>query len=176
VEARRLFEETFTQVQENFATTFATLFPGGEAHLRLSGPDPLEADIEIMARPRGKRLSSINLLSSGERALTATALLFGLYLVKPSPFCVLDELDAPLDDANIDRFLALLKSFSNRTQFIVITHSKRTMEVADALYGVTMQEPGISKIVSVRLEAGELVAEDSDGQPAVLQGMQATER
>jgi len=174
-EARRLFAETFAQVQENFSTTFATLFPGGEAHLRLSGPDPLEADIEIMARPRGKRLSSINLLSSGERALTATALLFGLYLVKPSPFCVLDELDAPLDDANIDRFLALLKSFSDRTQFVVITHSKRTMEVADSLYGVTMQEPGISKIVSVHLEAGELIAEDSDGQPAVLQGTQATQ-
>ncbi len=175
VEARRLFEETFALVQQNFSTTFATLFPGGEAHLRLSGPDPLEADIEIMARPRGKRLSSINLLSSGERALTATALLFGLYLVKPSPFCVLDELDAPLDDANIDRFLALLRSFSDRTQFVVITHSKRTMEVADTLYGVTMQEPGISKIVSVRLEAGELIAEDSDGRPAVLQMTQAAE-
>lgn len=159
-EARRLFEETFSQVQENFATTFGTLFPGGEAHLRLSGEDPLEADIEIMARPRGKRLSSIHLLSSGERCLTATALLFGLYLVKPSPFCVLDEVDAPLDDANIDRFLTLLRTFSKRTQFVVITHNKRTMEVADTLYGVTMQDPGISKLVSVRMEGGEIVAED----------------
>ncbi len=175
IEARRLFEETFGRLQENFARTFGTLFPGGEAHLRLSGSDPLEADIEIMARPRGKRLSSINLLSSGERALTATALLFALYLVKPSPFCVLDEVDAPLDDANIDRFLALLQSFSDKTQFIVITHNKRTMEVADCLYGVTMQEPGISKIVSVRLEGGELVTEGGDGERAVLQGMQANE-
>ena len=172
-EARRLFEETFTKVQENFTTTFGTLFPGGEAQLRLAGEDPLEADIEIMARPRGKRLTSIHLLSSGERCLTATALLFALYLVKPSPFCVLDEVDAPLDDANIDRFLTLLRTFSQRTQFVVITHNKRTMEVADTLYGVTMQDPGISKIVSVRLEGGEIVAEDQEDRPAMLQGSSA---
>lgn len=171
VEARRLFEETFTSVQENFGRTFGTLFPGGEAKLRLAGDDPLEADIEIVARPRGKRLTSIHLLSSGERALTATALLFGLYLVKPSPFCVLDEVDAPLDDANIDRFLTLLRTFSEKTQFIVITHNKRTMEVADTLYGVTMQEPGISKIVSVRMEGGEPVAEDRQAEQSLLPEM-----
>jgi chromosome segregation protein len=173
VEARRLFSETFAQVQGHFSRTFETLFPGGEARLDLAGDDPLEGDIEIMARPRGKRLESIRLLSSGERALTATALLFGVYLVKPSPFCVLDELDAPLDDANIDRFLSLLRAFSARTQFIVITHNKRTMEVADSLYGVTMQEPGISKIVSVRLEGGQLVGEDRAATEALIAGLGA---
>ena len=167
-EASRLFKDTFDQVQAHFAQTFGTLFPGGEAKLRLEGEDPLEASIEIMARPRGKRLENISLLSSGERALTATSLLFGLYLVKPSPFCVLDEVDAPLDDANVDRFLNLIRSFSERTQFVIITHNKRTMEVADTLYGVTMQEPGISKIVSVKLEGGDLVAEDGDGHKVVL--------
>jgi chromosome segregation protein len=163
-EAGRLFSETFSKVQENFATTFSTLFPGGEAKLRLAGDDPLEADIEIMARPRGKRLESIHLLSSGEKCLTATSLLFALYLVKPSPFCVLDEVDAPLDDANIDRFLNLLRKFSDRTQFIVITHNKRTMEVGDTLYGVTMQEPGISKLVSVKMESGEIYRTDESGK------------
>jgi len=167
-EASRLFQETFDQVQTNFAKTFGTLFPGGEAKLTLEGEDPLEAAIEIMARPRGKRLENISLLSSGEKALTATSLLFALYLVKPSPFCVLDEVDAPLDDANIDRFLNLIRSFSDRTQFVVITHNKRTMEVADTLYGVTMQEPGISKIVSVQLEGGSLVTADGDGAKVIL--------
>jgi chromosome segregation protein len=166
-EARRLFAETFAEVQTNFASTFATLFPGGEAHMQLAGDDPLEADIEIFARPRGKRLESIRLLSSGERALTALALLFGVYLVKPSPFCVLDEVDAPLDDANVERFVNLLRTFSNRTQFIVITHNKLTMETADALYGVTMQEPGISKVVSVRLEGGRLVSDDAAASQAL---------
>lgn len=170
-EARQMFQTTFEQVQINLAQTFETLFPGGEARLRLAGDDPLEADIEIMARPRGKRLESIHLLSSGEKALTATALVFALYLVKPSPFCLLDEVDAPLDDANIDRFLNLLRSFSDRTQFVIITHNKRTMEVADWLYGVTMQEPGISKLVSVRLEGGAVVARDADGKDAPLAGM-----
>jgi chromosome segregation protein len=159
-EARRLFEETFGQVQANFARTFATLFPGGEAQIQLTGDDPLEAEIDIVARPRGKRFESIRLLSSGERALTATALLFAVYLVRPSPFCVLDEVDAPLDDANIERFVNMLRAFSDRTQFIVITHNKLTMETSDALYGVTMQEPGISRVVSVRLDGGRLVSED----------------
>ncbi|MFH1145271.1 MAG: chromosome segregation protein SMC [Candidatus Eisenbacteria bacterium] len=168
-EARRLFADTFAQVQENFGTTFGTLFPGGEARIQLSGEDPIEADIEIVARPRGKRLENIRLLSSGERALTATALLFAVYLVKPSPFCVLDELDAPLDDANVERFIALLRKFSERTQFIVITHNKLTMSVADALYGVTMQEPGISKIVSVRMEEGRLVSSDQEATRVLAQ-------
>lgn len=147
-----MFEETFSTVQEHFKSTFDRLFPGGEASLSLQGGDPLEGEIEIAARPRGKKLESIRLLSSGERALTAIALLFALYLAKPSPVCLLDEVDAPLDDANLERFLLLVRHFSERTQFICITHNKKTMETADRLFGVTMEEPGISKIVSVRLD------------------------
>lgn len=157
--ARELFLETFTQVQENFAGTFRSLFPGGEARLVLADEDPLEAGIDVQARPRGKRLESIRLLSTGEKALTATALLFALYLVKPSPFCILDEVDAPLDDSNTERFVGMLRHFSDRTQFVAITHNKITMEAADVLYGITMEEPGISKVVSVRLrEAQDLSA------------------
>jgi chromosome segregation protein len=152
--AGAMFEETFNTVQTHFLGTFDRLFPGGEASLTLQGGDPLEGDIEIAARPRGKRLESIRLLSSGERALTAIALLFALYLAKPSPVCLLDEVDAPLDDANLDRFLSLVRHFSEKTQFICITHNKKTMEMADRLFGVTMEEPGISKIVSVHLDGG----------------------
>ncbi len=150
VTASTLFTETFARVDENFRTVFTTLFEGGEAALLLTGDDPLEAEIEILARPRGKKPQSLSLLSGGEKALTAIALLFAIYLVKPSPFCILDEVDAPLDDANIDRFVQLLRDFSAKTQFIVVTHNKKTMEVADCLYGVTMEEPGVSKLVSVR--------------------------
>lgn len=148
--ASELFQKTFGEVNENFQKVFRTLFEGGEAALTLSGDDPLEAEIEILARPRGKKPQSLSLLSGGEKALTAIALLFAIYLVKPSPFCILDEVDAPLDDANIDRFVLLLREFSQNTQFIVVTHNKKTMEVADCLYGVTMEEPGVSKLVSVR--------------------------
>ena len=148
--ASDLFRTTFTQVNENFRKVFTTLFEGGEAALLLTGEDPLEAEIEILARPRGKKPQSISLLSGGEKALTAIALLFAIYLVKPSPFCILDEVDAPLDDANVDRFVQLLREFSEKTQFIVVTHNKKTMEVADCLYGVTMEEPGVSKLVSVQ--------------------------
>ena len=150
VTASELFQKTFAQVNENFQKVFRTLFEGGEAALTLSGDDPLEAEIDILARPRGKKPQSLSLLSGGEKALTAIALLFAIYLVKPSPFCILDEVDAPLDDANIDRFVLLLREFSRNTQFIVVTHNKKTMEVADCLYGVTMEEPGVSKLVSVR--------------------------
>jgi chromosome segregation protein len=150
--ASGMFLDTFTKVQENFQRTFQVLFQGGECSLTLTGNDPLEADIDVMARPRGKKPQSIAQLSSGERALTAIALLFAIYLVKPSPFCILDEVDAPLDDANIDRFVAMVKEFSERTQFIVITHNKKTMEAADCLYGVTMQKPGVSTVVSVELD------------------------
>ncbi len=151
--ARQLFEETFGKVAENFQSTFRTLFEGGHAEVRLEDPDdPLESPIEIVASPRGKRVTHITLLSGGERALTALALLFAIYHVKPSPFCVLDEVDAPLDDANVGRFLHMIRSFSDRTQFVIITHNKRTMEAADYLYGVTMEEPGISTLVSVALE------------------------
>ncbi|HXL15219.1 MAG TPA: AAA family ATPase, partial [Methylomirabilota bacterium] len=151
--ASDLFQKTFAQVNENFQKVFKTLFEGGEAALTLSGDDPLEAEIDILARPRGKKPQSLSLLSGGEKALTAIALLFAIYLVKPSPFCILDEVDAPLDDANIDRFVLLLREFSRNTQFIVVTHNKKTMEVADCLYGVTMEEPGVSKLVSVRWNA-----------------------
>jgi hypothetical protein len=153
--ASQLFLDTFALVQTHFTDTFATLFVGGSAELRMVGDDPLECEIDILARPRGKNLQSISLLSSGERALTAIALLFAIYLIKPSPFCLLDEVDAPLDEANVDRFVALLKRFSEKTQFIMITHNKKTMEAAGALYGVTMQEPGVSKLVSVRFDTPE---------------------
>jgi chromosome segregation protein len=154
--AQRQFMDTFEKIRENFIKIFRGLFnPGDEADLRLEESsegilDPLEAKIEIVAKPKGKRPTSIELLSGGEKTLTAIALLFAIYLVKPSPFCILDEIDAPLDDANIDRFTKILNDFSNDTQFIVVTHNKRTMEAADTLYGVTMQEEGISKLVSVR--------------------------
>jgi chromosome segregation protein len=155
--ASKLFMETFDKVCVNFQKTFQVLFQGGECSLALIGDDPLEAEIEIVARPRGKKPQSIAQLSSGERALTAIALLFAIYLVKPSPFCLLDEVDAPLDDANVDRFVAMLREFSQRTQFIVITHNKKTMEAADTLYGVTMASPGVSQVVSVRLSEAEAV-------------------
>ena len=150
--AQAKFAETFNQIRENFIRVFRSLFdPGDEADLRLEeDADPLEGKIEIIAKPKGKRPTSIELLSGGEKTLTAIALLFAIYLVKPSPFCILDEIDAPLDDANIDRFTRLIKEFSTNTQFIVVTHNKRTMEAADTLYGVTMQEEGVSKLVSVR--------------------------
>jgi chromosome segregation protein len=151
--AQKQFIETFELIRENFITTFKGLFDeGDECDLRLDEeqPDPLEAKIEIIAKPRGKRPTSIDLLSGGEKTLTAIALLFAIYLVKPSPFCILDEVDAPLDDSNIDRFARILRKFSNNTQFVIVTHNKRTMEAANAMYGVTMEEEGISKLVSVR--------------------------
>jgi chromosome segregation protein len=155
-EARRLLRDTFEQVRQNFKQTFLTLFDGGEVDLLfVDSEDPLEANIKIVANPKGKKLHDISSLSSGERALVALSLLFAIYLVKPSPFCVFDEVDAPLDDANIARFVRLLKSFTDRTQFIVITHNKKTMEAADNLYGVTMEEPGVSKLISVRLDEAE---------------------
>ncbi len=152
VTAQALFMDTFEKIRENFIKIFRNLFnPGDEADLRLGeNVDPLESRIEIIAKPKGKRPTSIELLSGGEKTLTAIALLFAIYLVKPSPFCILDEIDAPLDDANIDRFTRILDDFSKNTQFIVVTHNKRTMESANTLYGVTMQEEGISKLVSVR--------------------------
>ena len=150
--AQSQFMETFEKIRDNFIKIFRSLFnPGDEADLKLEeNADPLEAKIEIIAKPKGKRPTSIELLSGGEKTLTAIALLFSIYLVKPSPFCILDEIDAPLDDANIDRFTKILDDFSKDTQFIVVTHNKRTMEAANTLYGVTMQEEGISKLVSVK--------------------------
>jgi chromosome segregation protein len=150
--AEKNFLETFEKIRQNFKEIFQTLFnEGDEADLKLEeGVDPLEAKIEISAKPRGKRPTSIELLSQGEKTLTAIALLFAIYLVKPSPFCIWDEIDAPLDDASVSRFTKLLKEFSDKTQFIIITHNKRTMEAAENMYGVTVQEEGISKLVGVQ--------------------------
>lgn len=150
--AQALFLDTFDKIRGHFTNIFRGLFnPGDEADLHLDeAADPLEAKIEIIAKPKGKRPTGIELLSGGEKTLTAIALLFAIYLVKPSPFCILDEIDAPLDDANIDRFTKIIKDFSSDTQFVVVTHNKRTMEAAETLYGVTMQEEGVSKLVSVR--------------------------
>ncbi len=156
--ARAMFLETFLAVQANFSKVFQTLFGGGECDLRLANQDdPLESEIDIHAAPRGKRTQRIHLLSSGERTLVAVSLLFSIYLTKPSPFCLMDEVDAPLDDANVGRFTRLLDEFKVDTQFLVITHNPRTMQAADAVYGVTMQEPGVSTIVGVRLGEREHV-------------------
>ncbi len=150
--AKAMFLDSFGKVRENFRTVFQTLFGGGECDVRLANEDePLESEIEIHAAPRGKRTQRIHLLSSGERTLVAVSLLFAIFLTKPSPFCLLDEVDAPLDDANVGRYVRLLAEFKDLTQFIVITHNPRTMQAADAVYGVTMQEPGVSTIVGVRL-------------------------
>jgi chromosome segregation protein len=148
---RELFSETFEKIRVNFQEMFSQLFAGGKANLILMDEsDPLESGIEIIAQPPGKKLQSISLLSGGERTMTAVALLFAIYMVKPSPFCVLDEMDAPLDESNIGRFIKLLDRFIGQSQFMVITHNKRTMSRADTLYGVTMEERGISKLLSVK--------------------------
>jgi chromosome segregation protein len=152
--SRKLFKDTFTAVNATFKEVFPRLFRGGQAALSLSGGDGvdlLEAGVEIMAQPPGKKNATVEQLSGGEKALTAVALVFSIFLIKPSPFCILDEVDAPLDEANVDRYNELVREMTDRSQFIVITHNKRTMESADNLYGVTMQEPGVSKLVSVNL-------------------------
>jgi chromosome segregation protein len=148
--SRTRFAETFARVNEKFQEIFPRLFHGGEARLVLTDDtNMLETGVEIVVRPPGKRLDTVTLLSGGEKALVAVSLLFSLFLINPTPFCFLDEVDAPLDDANIGRFTHLLREMSQHSQFIVITHNKRTMQAADVLYGVTMQEPGVSKIISV---------------------------
>lgn len=151
--ASKAFHEVFKAVRENFREIFVTLFEGGEADVWLENPDdPLDSAIEISASPRGKRTQRINLLSGGERTLTALGLLFAIYLAKPSPFCVMDEVDAPLDESNIARFTAMLERFKHDTQFLIITHNARTIEVADYIYGVTMQEPGVTTLVALDLK------------------------
>ena len=150
---RDTFQETFEKVRENFRTIFHQLFEGGEADLLLTDENNLlESGVEIIAQPPGKKLQVITLFSGGEKALIAIALLFAFFMVKPSPICVLDEADAPLDDANIGRFINLIKSFSEKSQFIVITHNKRTIEAANTIYGITMEEYGVSKVISLRLQ------------------------
>ncbi len=151
--SRRRFREAFVAVDEQFRKVFPLLFTGGEAQLVLTeASDVLDAGVEIVARPPGKRLQSISLLSGGEKALTAVALIFAMIMIKPPPFCLMDEVDAPLDDANIDRFNQMVKDLSKGSQFILVTHNKRTMEMADILYGITMETPGVSKLISVRLQ------------------------
>jgi chromosome segregation protein len=150
--SRKRFRDTFEAVNERFEKNFPRLFRGGKAQLALTDhEDVLEAGIEIMAQPPGKRLQSVNLLSGGEKTMTAIALLVSVFQVRPSPFFLLDEVDAALDDANVGRFNDIVREMSKESQFLVITHNKRTIEVSDVLYGVTMEEKGVSKLVSVEL-------------------------
>jgi chromosome segregation protein len=167
--SRKLFKDTYMAVNATFKEVFPRLFRGGQAALSLTGEDAdlLEAGVEIMAQPPGKKNSTVEQLSGGEKALTAVALVFSIFLIKPSPFCILDEVDAPLDEANVDRYNELVREMTDRSQFIVITHNKRTMESADNLYGVTMQEPGVSKLVSVNLTKLGAAAKASPGVVAV---------
>jgi len=150
--SKQRFRDAFAVINENFQGTFSTLFGGGRASLALlDDNDVLESGIEVVASPPGKRLQNVQLLSGGEKALAAIALMFAIFKYKPSPFCVLDEIDAPLDDANIGRFIEMLQGMQAYTQFILITHNRKTMEIADRLYGVTMEEPGVSKLISLEL-------------------------
>ncbi|MDR2980864.1 MAG: hypothetical protein LBV12_01310, partial [Puniceicoccales bacterium] len=149
--SQQLFNDTFEQIRKNFVFTFERLFNGGSSDLQLiAAEDPLDSGIEIIARPPGTKLRSISLLSGGQRTMTAVALLFAIYMVKPSPFCVLDELDAPLDDANVGRFTDIVREFTRYSQFLVVTHNKRTVSASDTIYGVTMQERGVTKLLSMR--------------------------
>ena len=151
ITANRMFLETFNKVRENFQNVFQALFTEDDtADMVLENPENLaETGIDIIAKPKGKRPTSINQLSGGEKTLTATALLFAIYLIKPAPFCILDEVDAPLDDANVGKFTQMIRKFSKESQFIIVTHNKMTMATVDVIYGVTMQEAGVSKLVPV---------------------------
>ncbi|HMW73755.1 MAG TPA: AAA family ATPase, partial [Cellvibrionaceae bacterium] len=159
-ESRQRFKHTFDGANEGLQTLFPQVFAGGSAYLELTGDDLLAAGVAIMARPPGKKNSTIHLLSGGEKALTALALVFALFRLNPAPFCLLDEVDAPLDDANVGRFARLVEAMAEQVQFIFITHNKIAMEMAEHLLGVTMQEPGVSRVVSVDIaHAAELAAD-----------------
>src|SRR5213082_733008 len=152
--SRQKFEEAFAKINENFQKTFQKLFGGGHAFMRLTDQEnSAESGVDVVASPPGKKLQNVLLLSGGEKALTALSLLVGIFQYQPSPFCILDEVDAPLDEANVARFADLVREMAVQTQFIIITHSKKTMSIAPVMYGVTMQEPGVSKIVSVKFGA-----------------------
>ena len=153
VVAKKSFLSSFDKIKNNFKTVFRSLFTeDDDCDLVINDEEnPLESSIEIMAKPKGKKPQTINQLSGGEKTLTATSLLFAIYLLKPAPFCVFDEVDAPLDDANIDKFNKIINKFSNSSQFIIVTHNKRTMNNADIIYGITMPEQGVSKVVPVDL-------------------------
>jgi chromosome segregation protein len=173
-QTRQMFVETFEKIRDNFRVLFVEIFGGGKADLILSDDgDVLECGIDIVARPPGKQLQSITLLSGGEQTMTAVALLFSIYQVKPSPFCVLDELDAPLDESNINRFVRVLQRFLVHSQFVIITHNKRTIGMADVLYGVTMQEHGVSKIVSVKFHKADDAA-NGNGASATPENSEAS--
>jgi len=149
---RLRFRESFEAINEKFELIFPRLFRGGKAKLVLTDDnDLLDTGVDIIVQPPGKKLQSITLLSGGEKALTAVSLLFAIFLTKPSPFCFLDEVDAPLDDANIDRFIEMIKEMSAHSQFVLVTHNKKSMQAAEVLYGITMGEPGVSKVVSVKM-------------------------
>jgi len=157
-ETRDLLQTTFEAVNRNFMELFPSLFGGGNAYLRLTGEEILDAGLQVFAQPPGKKNTSIQLLSGGEKALTALSLVFSLFRLNPAPFCLLDEVDAPLDDSNTDRFCELVKKMSASTQFLFITHNKVTMEMGEQLVGVTMNEPGCSRIVEVDIDAAKKFA------------------
>lgn len=169
--SQQLFADTFEQIRKNFKFTFDRLFNGGEADLQLiAADDPLDSGIEITARPPGTKLRSLTLLSGGQKTMTAVGLLFAIYMVKPSPFCVLDELDAPLDDANVGRFTDIVREFTKYSQFLVVTHNKRTVSAADTIYGVTMQERGVTKLFSMRFNKDS--GDTEEAKQPTLPGMQ----
>ena len=157
-ETRTRFKDTFEKVNTRLGELFPKVFGGGHAYLELTGEDLLDTGVSLMARPPGKRNSNIHLLSGGEKAMTAVALIFAIFHLNPSPVCLLDEVDAPLDDSNVVRFADLIKEMSEDVQFLVITHNKLTMEMADHLMGVTMHEPGVSRLVSVDVEEAATMA------------------
>jgi len=162
------FLETFEQVDKHFQETFAILFPGGTSQLQLTDPDdPEVTGVEVIAQPRGKKLAKMTLMSGGEKSLTALALLFAVYRTRPCPFYILDEVEAALDDTNLRRFCAFVDSMRGHTQFIVVSHQRRTMEMADVLYGVSMQADGVSKVVSQKLERALENSEPADVQSLV---------
>ena len=157
-ETRSRFRDTFTRANQGLSELFPRLFGGGQAYLELESDDLLNAGVTVMARPPGKRISTIHLLSGGEKALTAVALVFAIFKLNPAPFCLLDEVDAPLDDANVGRFSEIVREMSDTVQFVLITHNKTTMEAMSQLAGVTMHEPGVSRLVAVDIDAAVQLA------------------